>query len=92
MSQYTTSTETVKSEDTTEDDSASISNDPRSSAAQSSVEDVLAILNAPSQTTSSNQAIEFEVYLAIIMQLNFGDFSVGFKNFFLSKSHKPLNF
>ena len=63
MSQYTTSTETVKSEDTTEDESASIFNDPRSSGAQSSVEDILEILNAPSQTTSPNQAIEFEVYL-----------------------------
>ena len=67
MSQYTTSTETVKSEDTTEDESASIFNDPRSSGAQSSVEDILEILNAPSQTTSPNQAIEFEVYLAILL-------------------------
>ena len=64
MSQYTTtSTETLKSEDTIfEEDS--ISNDNRSSTAQSSVEDYLEILNAPTSqtTTSSNQSIEFEVY------------------------------
>ena len=66
MSQYTTtSTETLKSEDTiAEEDYASISNDNRSSTAQSSVEDYLEILNAPTSqtTTSSNQSIEFEVY------------------------------
>ena len=66
MSQYTTtSTETLKSEETiAEEDCASISNDNRSSTAQSSVEDYLEILNAPTSqtTTSSNQSIEFEVY------------------------------
>ena len=66
MSQYTTtSTETLKSEDTiAEEESVSISNDNRSSTAQSSVEDYLEILNAPTSqtTTSSNQSIEFEVY------------------------------
>ena len=58
MSQYTTtSTETLKSEDT-------ITEEDRSSTAQSSVEDYLEILNAPTSqtTTSSNQSIEFEVY------------------------------
>ena len=64
MSQYTTtSTETLKSEDTIAEED-SISNDNRSSTAQSSVEDYLEILNAPTSqtTTSSNQSIEFEVY------------------------------